>query len=244
MKRVLRAKKKIRFVDLVRPEFANPYYSHIGPQEAFGVFQWMVKTAEARASKRNGAGYGLYDVLSANLRGRHFRLDDIPPFCADWRESLERRFHTVLLSGLVTNEVEMWKHDNGISITGSRVIPFLHYETGRGMVRVCCNENITEPLDKIFKFSGRTTKRSYNEYHPEARSVHRIVLAVEPERYCFDLVYGYPKDSSEWRDESASIESRAREPLLDFIERSCKFYDGLLLPQVPGQEQRAGIKLQ
>ncbi|MFH1211120.1 MAG: hypothetical protein V1645_04370 [archaeon] len=201
-------------MDLVRPETLSPYMSWIGPQEAFGVFQWMVKEGEGVK--------GVYEALSGQPTCVNFSR--VNPFSSNWRKETVERFRCLLLSNYCSNKTEEWKMENGISITESKIIHFPHYtpETYVWM----SNSDLEKLIDDTFKVKDKVTVKKYNECHPRAVCAYNLRLRVEPTMFSLDLVYGYTRDrSSAWDKRFASKEG---EPFLDFMERASEHYQRTL----------------
>ncbi|MFH1210489.1 MAG: hypothetical protein V1645_01100 [archaeon] len=209
-----RKKKKIHFIDLVRPETLNPYKSHIGPQEAFGVFQWMVKEGEEVR--------GLYEALSG--KPTCINSSGADPFSSNWRREVTEGFRCLLLSSYCSRETEEWKMKKGISITESKIIPFSHYAPQTYVWM--SNSDLVRLIDDTFKIKDKVTVEKYNECHPRATTAYNLKLRVESTRFSLDLVYGYARDrGSAWENKFTSEEG---ESFLDFIQRAREHYQQTL----------------
>ena len=211
----LKTKMKINFMDLLRPEFLNPYYSLIGIQEAFGVYQWMVRETEGVR--------GAYEALSGQPTCSG--ASEVKPLTNNWKKELHERFLVALLSAYCQLPFKEWKKENRVDVNESRVIHFPHYSLEKPLFIPRSKTDLI--MTTFFAVSGKTTKKSYNDVHKDATSVHSIELVVTPEGYRSDLIYGYPKDKySSWRE---SFRSEEKEPFLDFLKRAEAHYKRALV---------------
>lgn len=207
---MLKTKKKIAFIDLLRPRNPIPW------DIQFEIYRWMFDTA---ISSQNyvtyGSGFDSLALLVGNptcfnihdmLYGEFGRIGQR----RTWKEELVWRWHKVLLEDCIRPGAEQWKKDFRIDINSTRILPIRYHDefsktyfqryrelTGESFLSQC----ITSQLFNVF---GRITKQSHNSSHPKATTIQRsqISITTHPEGrigvYKYELAYGYLNDSSSW----------------------------------------------
>lgn len=224
MNHPIKTKKKISFIDLVRPEFKLSW------GEAFEVYRWMVGTARKYGSHRirYGEPYG-YDAIALlnrqpTLVGT-YKYDKT--FGKDWEEDLLKRFQYALLSRFAQPEADRWRRENSIDINKSRILPIRYYsESYPGYRTIHFSDktilySCSQILAALFELEGQTLRESYNPCHLKARTIIEIRFSVYP-KYTATIAYGYKEEfgnpcASRWYKDVPGIDG---ELFWDWINRS------------------------
>ena len=121
---VIRSKGKYRMIDFVRPNIWPFGYTI---EQAFGVYRWMVETADNYPAPRNSGRNALEPVLSCVSRLPY----DIRPITS--LDDLRERFRWALFAvyGLM-GTLQRWRREHGITVDGVHWIRFPHYEPFNG----------------------------------------------------------------------------------------------------------------
>lgn len=213
----LRTRRKVRWLDLVRPPGWWAFDGH-GIQEGMAIYQWMVRT---------GAKYrGMNEVLSC--KASCVNMTEPDPFGRQWKQQLRDRVHAAILETGVHAPVGKWREDHRVSVEHSRVLPISYYTNGGPE---SCEAAVEKRLDALFGVVGRTLAESHNPYHLRARTLVGVRLHVRPSVYEMELLYGYRSDlngGSSW-----SIEIARGGPFLDFLVHAEAEVRRLLVPDSP-----------
>jgi hypothetical protein len=214
----MRTKAKIKFIEFLRPgnRFAYPYTI----EQAFNVFQWLVKTG----SKYDTYGRsGVYDLMAMG------------PTCINhdiWYshfysiENLEKRFHYVFLYDDSWNKITTtWKKENDIGIDKTKWIYFNHYEPYGGYGRNLSEVQIEETLEKLLNSKNLKLNVSLNNCHPKAVWVEGVFIRIMPDYFEFVMDYGYKKDSSSWFHTLAKTENK--ESFIDTMFKAIEKFKSL-----------------
>jgi len=186
--RKLATKKKVKFIDLARP----PNYSFypLNFRQAFEVFRWMVKTGSPSNGYYSGGRQNVYDILSktSGINSREVRA-----FTGkDWARDLKERFQWAVLldEGSDPNgHLKRWRENEGISLTGERVIPISYFNHGGVQDTL---------LTSMLTTTGRT-RQSHNSCWKKARTVYNVCLVPSAEAWSLKFYYGFSRDrSSSW----------------------------------------------
>jgi len=218
------SKRKVRFIDLIRPEAIGESHIYIDIQLAFGVVQWMLRTGEKYRSMGQWGEMGVTELLCRQPTCCNFR--HLHPFTSDWRTQLFDVFHHAILSGYAPPAARKWRNDFKVTPDGEAVVHFPHYDLYGGFGNFMSNHEASELVDSVFALGDRRFNFSPNECHPKAKWVSEAFLRVEPERYGIDLDYGYKNDSGWHR----TMWSEKDEPLIDFLQRGVAKFETELEP--------------
>lgn len=211
--RVPRRSRRIAWVDFLRPAHGNAFLN-ISIHEAFGVFQWMVRTGREHR--------GVLECLSA--KGTCINFVEVDAFTSRWISQLRERFSCALLDPFVRDGVYEWREANRIGVGEIRMVVFPHY-AGGGPDH--SDDTTRERVDALFAIAGRTLAKSHNEYHPNARTVFKPRLLVEPDRFVLELPYGYAEDAPSGSSWTVSISHAGA--FADFVDRCEKRLTKLLM---------------
>ncbi len=197
----LRARRKIAWIDLVRPPHGYVFLCH-SIQQGMAIYQWMVQT---------GASFrGMNEILSC--KGTCVNMTKPDAFTRAWRSELRDRVCAAILDPLVHAPVWAWREKFRVGVEHERVVPIKHYSGGGPDGS---DANTRDRVDALFAVVGRTLAASHNEYHPKARTIVGVELHVRAESYALEILYGYPSDlrgGSSW-----SVTVEASGPFLDFV---------------------------
>lgn len=207
MRSVVETKRKVDFIDLVRPTSGSfhPY----GFGQAFEVFRWMVKTGQDYVDR--GRVTSVYELLSSKPGCVGFR--EVDSFGgADWKRDLGERFAYAILHKAEDGPVKEWRDRNGISVLGTRILPIRYYSDGTGVGE--------EQLTALLTTKGET-KAWHNDCHKDARTVRTGILRPYSGYWQFSLSYGFADEErmgSRWELDVAR--QNPGEIFTDFVVRS------------------------
>lgn len=222
----MRTKAKIRFIEFLRPDSFWPYPYTL--EQAFHVFQWMVKTGTDETYRVDGqwGSSGPLELLSRKPTCvNHFAVDPITSI-----EDLRLRFHYALLSQYPNSGVLSWRKEEGIRIDSSRMIYFPHGDENDpcayfGGSQAYSSGSQKETLKQLFS-QGRTAtlQQQLNSFHPGAVECHGVRVYVTPAIFRFELSYGYA--GSSWQHDLAATQEN--EPFLRGLSRAVKEFNSLV----------------
>ncbi|HSZ58652.1 MAG TPA: hypothetical protein VK797_23490 [Tepidisphaeraceae bacterium] len=218
------SRRKIRFIDLIRPEAIGESFCYVDVQLAFAVVQWMLRTGESYRRDGEWGRMGVTELLCRQPTCCGF--SELHPFTDRWRLELFDVFHYALLSAFAPPAALQWRREQSVTLAGERIITFPHYDLYGGYGNFMSNAEAGELIDSIFALAGRQFNFSPNECHPKATWIHEVWLHVRPENYQIKLSYAYKRDCSRWY---RSLPSDPDEPLIDFIQRAKATFEGELL---------------
>jgi hypothetical protein len=199
--------RRVAWVDFLRPAHGNAFLN-VSIQEAFGIFQWMVRTGSE------------YQGVLACLSGKPTCVGfvGVDGFTAGWVGQLRERFASAILEPFCHAGVYRWREENRIGLSEKRMVVFPHY-VGGGPDH--SDNAMHRRVDALFAVAGRTLAKSHNRHHPNARTVFKPRLVVEADRFTLVLPYGYAEDArggSSWLVDVAHKGSFA--DFVDHCERS------------------------
>jgi len=205
-------KAKICFIDILRPTHGITVLNNLHLAQTFELFRWMVQTGDAYRRSRHSI-YDIYGLLSCYSIGVN---NAVRGFCDCWRRDLWRRFYYAILYQSVDPAITAWRRDYNIGEYGTRIVSISYYLpkwTGGPLN----SAGTGQMIDKLLCTTGRLRK-AHNRVHPQARSVHSVILEVKPAGWFFRLAYGYKSDSSCW---NVIISHQRRDELfVDFLLRT------------------------
>jgi len=215
----VRRKGKYRLINFVRPNIWPFGYTI---EQSFGVYRWMVETADNYPDARRCGRNALEPVLSCVSR----LPSDVAPITS--LRGLEERFRWAMFAvyGLM-GTLERWRAEYGIRVEGVHWIRFPHYEPFNGP---SSERDFGEMLTAMFTDRQRLTVQ-LNECHDGARENYGVHLHLGKSftncegkffysGWRFDLSYGYK--GSVWEHTLAREEQG--EPFWDVAQRA---YDAL-----------------
>lgn len=207
-RRRAKTKMTVRLIDLLRPD---SYWPHpLSIEQAFGVFQWMVRTgAEFSAWGRSG----VYDLIQckptcigADGAGPVVSIDD-----------LRRRFHFAILSDHASDLARQWRSAAGVAVDSEPTIDFRH-DAPFKIGPLGSEQAIKEALRLFFlSTSEGELAVSFNSIHSKARCSQGGSIHVRPNCFAFKLGFGYG-DGSSW--DVLLAETRDRETFVDTLRRA------------------------
>lgn len=217
----IRTKKKIRFVDLVRPEARYSCYP-TGIQETLELYRWMICTSKPYVRYMYG---GPLELLSAdpgiiNIGYAH-------PLTKDWAQQLWWRMQHVLLHKSAQVLGRGWVEKYGISLDASRVVPMRYYywePDGGG------DAFVQTLLNDLLGMKG-TFVVSPNNCWPEATELRYVALhAYDSDKvpWVVKAHYGIPQDSSGW---TVDLAMEPGEMLLDYFVRALRWLQAQLVTE-------------
>lgn len=202
--------RKVRWLDFCTPDNITGFKHSVGdhgPQAAFYVYQWMVRTA----------GQGRYHSVLDGLSKRScIGLRHVDGFGPDWSRDLAER----LWWGVLAQHCDQrWREKNGIRIDGSKQIPINAWHCrSRDRSGFRGSATFDEAFAELFALAGRRFIKSPNSCHRQATTIHAVYLRVYPDDFGVDVLYGYFRDrSSSWTHD---LHSAHGEPLIDFVCRA------------------------
>lgn len=196
----IRHKARYDFIEFVRP---TSYHSYTVEQQ-FGVLRWMVERAHAiNPTKAETGRWGVSGPLELLSKKpscvNHSGVDPIGSL-----DDLRERFHYALLSQYGGPSVVRWMSNNGICITGKKVIHFPHYAPFAGAPlqgKLAAEGAIRDSAQALLTASGRLTTQ-LNSFYADAVEIYGVPVKVLPNGFQFVLQYGV--DGSIWYETLAA----------------------------------------
>lgn len=185
----MKSKATIRFIEFIRPDSYWPYPYSL--EQAFSVFQWMLKTGEDYQDHGRWGSQNIKSLLSCKPTCTNF--SEVDPIRSV--DDLQRRFHFAILSNSCGQRLKEWRETFRVTHDGCRTIHFPHHDYGTA-VGFNCETQFNDGINSFLQAKGQLNVQ-LNEYHERAVYIHRVDLHCRG-YYRFVLKYGYHNDSSEW----------------------------------------------
>jgi len=186
----MQSKFKVKWLDMLSPEYWNYYYGGFNPEKVLLTYQWLISKVPVKAD-----GYGHEFALLSGEPTLH-GLRHVKPLTGSWTDELEYRFRVIILSKLVSKSTAKWRESIGIDVHSSRMVMMPYSNIGDIF---SMGKQITKLLSRKSSERKKVWLRdSHNPYHPDARLVVNVKLNLLPE---LDISVNYGNDdkcSSSW----------------------------------------------
>lgn len=194
-KPVVATKKKVAFIDLIRPDF----YLNFNVDQIVGIFVWLKKEIKRVTPYSSRCDYFYQNCEKSHLVGK------------EWYNTISEIMLGIFLSR--ANGCGRGAFDKLYNLTTIRILPIRYHKTHApikwGESQLDLLKFITDP-DKKLRF--RTWYP--NSSHKEARSIFARQLVVTADGFYYKMSYSSLNDMSSW---SVIIFPQKKQALVDFM---------------------------
>jgi len=199
-KPVIAKKKKVKFIDLVRPDF----YLNFNVDQAVEILMWL-KREIRRVTKHSGRCDSFYRCG-----------EDTYLVGADYLKEIRNAMSRIFLSR--ANGLGRWAFDKLYDLDTVKILPIRYYVTHIplewGESQLDLLKEVTENDTQSLKNKPQITTWSPNSCHKRARTIYSRQLVIQKDGFGYKISYSYPNDGSSW---SINIEPQEGQMLIDFL---------------------------
>lgn len=198
-KPVIAKKKKVRFIDLIRPDF----YLNFNVDQMVGILIWLKKEIQ-RVTKYSGRCDSFYRCG-----------EDTYLVGADYLEKIREVMSRIFLSR--ANGLGRWTFDKLYDLDTVKILPISYYVTHIplkwGKSQLDLLKEVTENDTQSLKNIPRITTWSPNSCHKRARTIHGRYLVIQKDGFWYKISYGYLNEGG-W---NIIIEPQEDQTVIDFL---------------------------
>jgi len=199
-KSVIAKKKKVKFIDLIRPDF----YLNFNVDQIVEILIWLKREIRS-VTKYCGRCDSFYRCSEDT-----YLVGD------NYLEKISKVMSRIFLSR--ANGLGRWAFDSLYDLNTVKILPIRYYithapiEWGKSQLDLlkCVTENDTQSLKNI----PRITTWSPNSCHKRARTIYSRHLVIQKDGFWYKISYSYPNDGSSW---SINIEPQEGQMVIDFL---------------------------